>query len=195
MGRLVLASASPRRREILSALGVPFEVVVPEVEELAGGGEPQELVVENARRKARAGLVLAGAAPGDYVLGVDTDVVLDGRLLGKAADATGAKERLEVLSGRTHTVLSGMVVAGPGEEERSGVARSEVTFQALDEPTLELYLASGEWRDRAGAYAIQGLGAILVEQVEGDFSNVVGLPLRLLFSLLPAVIENPLDKP
>jgi septum formation protein len=195
MGRLVLASASPRRREILSALGVPFEVVLPEVEELAGGGEAQELVVENARRKARAGLALAGAAEGDYVLGVDTDVVLDGRLLGKAADAAGARERLETLSGRTHTVLSGMVVAGPGEEERSGVARSEVTFQALDEPTLELYLASGEWRDRAGAYAIQGLGAILVEQVEGDFSNVVGLPLRLLFSLLPAVIQNPLDKP
>jgi septum formation protein len=195
MGRLVLASASPRRREILSALGVPFEVVVPEVEELAGGGEPQELVVENARRKARAGLVLAGAAEGDHVLGVDTDVVLDGRLLGKAADAAGARERLEALSGRTHTVLSGMVVAGLGEDERSGVARSEVTFQALDEPTLELYLASGEWRDRAGAYAIQGLGAILVEQVEGDFSNVVGLPLRLLFSLLPAVIGYPLDKP
>jgi septum formation protein len=195
MGRLVLASASPRRREILGALGVPFEVVLPEVEELAGGGEPQELVVENARRKARAGLVLAGAAEGDHVLGVDTDVVLDGRLLGKAADAAGARERLEALSGRTHTVLSGMVVAGLGEDERSGVARSEVTFQALDEPTLELYLASGEWRDRAGAYAIQGLGAILVEQVEGDFSNVVGLPLRLLFSLLPAVIGYPLDKP
>ena len=194
MGRLVLASASPRRREILGALGVRFEVVLPEVEELAGGGEPQELVVENARRKARAGLVLAGAAEGDHVLGVDTDVVLDGRLLGKAADAAGARERLEALSGRTHTVLRGMVVAGV-EEERSGVARSEVTFQALDEPTLELYLASGEWRDRAGAYAIQGLGAVLVDQVEGDFSNVVGLPLRLLFSLLPAVIVNPRDKP
>jgi septum formation protein len=195
MGRLVLASASPRRREILTALGVPFEVVVPEVEELAGGGEPQDLVVENARRKARAGVALAGATEGDHILGVDTDVVLDGRLLGKAADAAGARERLEALSGRTHTVLSGMVVAGTGEEERSGIARSEVTFQALDEPTLELYLASGEWRDRAGAYAIQGLGALLVEQVEGDFSNVVGLPLRLLFSLLPAVIRNPRDKP
>jgi septum formation protein len=195
MGRLVLASASPRRREILTALGVPFEVVVPEVEELAGGGEPQDLVVENARRKARAGVALAGATEGDHILGVDTDVALDGRLLGKAADAAGARERLEALSGRTHTVLSGMVVAGTGEEERSGIARSEVTFQALDEPTLELYLASGEWRDRAGAYAIQGLGALLVEQVEGDFSNVVGLPLRLLFSLLPAVIRNPRDKP
>jgi septum formation protein len=195
MRRLVLASASPRRREILSALGVPFEVVLPEVEELARGGEPQELVVENARRKARAGLVLAGAAEGDHVLGVDTDVVLDGRLLGKAADAAGARERLGSLSGRAHTVLSGMVVAGVGEEERSGVARSEVTFQALDERILELYVASGEWRDRAGAYAIQGLGAVLVEQVEGDFSNVVGLPLRLLFSLLPALIENSIDKP
>ena len=184
---LVLASASPRRREILTALGIPFEVVVPEVEELRDG-RPEDVVVENARRKAAAGLEVAGE--GALTLGVDTEVILDGRLLGKAADRAEARERLEALAGRTHTVLSGVVIYGaplPGSErvERSGVARSEVTFRELDEATLETYVASGEWRDRAGAYAIQGLGSILVERVEGDFSNVVGLPVGLLLELAP----------
>jgi len=184
---LVLASASPRRREILTALGIPFEVVVPEVEELRDG-RPEDVVVENARRKAAAGLEAAGE--GALTLGVDTEVILDGRLLGKAADRAEARERLEALAGRTHTVLSGVVIYGaplPGSErvERSGVARSEVTFRELDEATLETYVASGEWRDRAGAYAIQGLGSILVERVQGDFSNVVGLPVRLLLELAP----------
>ena len=184
---LVLASASPRRREILTALGIPFEVVVPEVEELRDG-RPEDVVVENARRKAAAGLEAAGE--GALTLGVDTEVILDGRLLGKAADRAEARERLEALAGRTHTVLSGVVIYGaplPGSErvERSGVARSEVTFRELDEATLETYVASGEWRDRAGAYAIQGLGSVLVERVQGDFSNVVGLPVGLLLELAP----------
>jgi septum formation protein len=188
---LVLASASPRRREILTALGIPFEVVVPEVEELRDG-RPEDVVVENARRKAAAGLEAAGE--GALALGVDTEVILDGRLLGKAADRAEARERLEALAGRTHTVLSGVVIYGaplPGSErvERSGVARSEVTFRELDEATLETYVASGEWRDRAGAYAIQGLGSILVERVEGDFSNVVGLPVRLLLELAPELLD------
>jgi septum formation protein len=187
MSRLVLASASPRRREILAALGVDFEVVPPTVDELTAGAGPEQLVVENARRKANAGLTLSGAGEGDAVIGVDTEVVLEGRLLGKAGDIDGARERLEALSGRTHEVLSGLVVLRPGAGESSGVARSLVSFEALDEGTLDLYLASGEWRDRAGAYAIQGLGALLVAKVEGDFSNVVGLPLRLLFSLLPGI--------
>jgi septum formation protein len=187
--RLVLASASPRRREILSALRVPFEVVVPEVEELTDG-VPEEVVVENARRKAAAGL---RAAEGATALGVDTEVVLDGRLLGKAAGRTEARERLEALGGRTHTVLSGIVMQGAapsgGEPvERSGVALTEVTFRELDRTTLETYLASGEWQDRAGAYAIQGLGSILVARVEGDFSNVVGLPVRLLLQLAPELL-------
>ncbi len=198
--RLVLASASPRRREILSALRVPFEVVVPEVEELTDG-VPEEVVVENARRKAAAGLVAAGvvaesageASEGATALGVDTEVVLDGRLLGKAADRTEARERLEALGGRTHTVLSGIVLHGAARSggepvERAGVALTEVTFRELDPTTLETYLARGEWRDRAGAYAIQGLGSILVERVEGDFSNVVGLPVRLLLELAPELL-------
>ncbi len=182
---LILASASPRRREILGSLGVSFEVVVPEVEEITEG-DPAEVVTENARRKALAGL--EHARPGSLVLGVDTEVVLDGRVLGKASDPSGARARLRALSGRTHAVLSGVVLLGPageGSPERSGVSRSEVTFRELDEETVNSYLRSGEWRDRAGAYAIQGLGSTLIERVRGDFSNVVGLPVRLLLELAP----------
>jgi len=183
---LILASASPRRRQILTALGIEFEVVVPEVEELASG-DPEAVVLENARRKAAAGV--DAARRGAVVLAVDTDVALDGRILGKPDDRAGARERLEALAGRTHTVLSGVVLRGPEREgepsERSGVSRSQVSFAALDEPTVAMYLDSGEWRGRAGAYAIQGLGSLLVERVEGDFSNVVGLPLSLLFELAP----------
>jgi septum formation protein len=194
--KLILASASPRRREILSALRIPFDVVVPEHEELTEG-VPEEVVVENARRKAAAGLSAAeGAAESAIALGVDTEVVLDGRLLGKAAARTDARERLEALAGRTHTVLSGIVLHGGapsgGETiERSGVASTEVTFRELDRTTLETYLASGEWRDRAGAYAIQGLGSILIERTEGDLSNVIGLPVRLLLDLAPELLGPP----
>jgi septum formation protein len=149
------------------------------------------VVIENARWKATAGVEAATA--GDLVLGVDTDVVLDGELLGKASDEAEARARLEALSGRTHEVLSGLSLLGPIESgvepaERSGLARSLVTFRRLDPGILELYLASGEWRDRAGAYAIQGLGSILVERVEGDFSNVVGLPVSELVRLAPELL-------
>lgn len=194
---LILASASPRRRELLRSLGIEFEIVVPDTVEITEG-DPEQLVIENARRKARAGMdaVRVGrptAAPA-LVLGVDTEVVLDGRAVGKAADRGAALARLEALSARTHSVLSGVVVlarsGGGATEERSGVSRSEVTFRDLDAVTIERYLASGEWRDRAGAYAIQGLGSTLVERVEGDFSNVVGLPLRLLIELAPELLDG-----
>ena len=166
-----------------------FDIVVPEVEEVTEG-DPAEVVLENAERKARAGAVAAGEAV--IVLGVDTEVVLGGRILGKADSEAAARERLSELSGRTHTVLSGVVLLGPRDgEERRGVASSEVSFRALDERTLGMYLRSGEWRDRAGAYAIQGLGSMLVERVAGDFSNVVGLPLRLLAALAPELLETP----
>jgi septum formation protein len=177
-------------------------VVVPEVSELRDG-DPASVVLENARRKARAGRELAGAGKGVTVLGVDTDVALGDRLLGKPEDERGARERLEALSGRTHEVLSGVVALGTAREvepsraaeaasfggevpvERAAVATTEVTFSALDPATIELYLASEEWRARAGAYAIQGLGSILIESISGDFSNVVGLPVPTLIELLP----------
>ena len=188
--RLVLASASPRRREILTSLGIPFEVLVPGVEELADG-PPDEMVAENALRKARAGAALA---PDAIVLGADTDVVLDGRVLGKPADEDAARERLEALSGRTHEVLSGLAIAEPGGRERTALERSLVTFRTLDEETLELYLTSEEWRDRAGGYAIQGLGSILIESLQGDFSNVVGLPVGALLRMAPELSPNPKAK-
>jgi septum formation protein len=187
MPDLILASGSPRRREILELLGIDFEVVVTNVDEL-GAGDPEVVVIENARRKARAGRRMTGEAVPS--LGVDTDVALDDRLLGKPGDEAGARERLEALAGRTHRVLSGLVIvesAGGGAVpvERSGIAITEVTFRDLEPETIDLYLASGEWEDRAGAYAIQGLGSILVRALQGDFSNVVGLPIALLLQLAP----------
>lgn len=188
--RLVLASASPRRREILASLGIAFDVVVSGVEELAEG-EPAAVVVENALRKARA---VAAQEPGALILGADTDVVLDGRTLGKPDGEEAARERLEALSGRTHEVLSGLALVDPGGGERSGLERSLVTFRTIDPEAMELYLASGEWRDRAGGYAIQGLGSILIEKLEGDFSNVVGLPVGALLGLAPELSPNPKAK-
>jgi septum formation protein len=173
-------------------------VVVPEVDEVAAG-DPEGVVVENARRKAGAGL--AFAPEGAVVLGADTEVVLDGKVLGQASREEEARSYLEMLSGRTHTVLTGVTLLGPGSEgagqasgggapaERTGVARSEVTFRDLDRATVDLYLRSGEWRGRAGAYAIQGLGSILIEGLAGDFSNVVGLPVPLLLDLAPELFE------
>ncbi len=186
---LILASASPRRREILELLQVEFEVVPSGVVEVSEG-EPRQVVLENARRKAWAGWETSGGiAP---TLGVDTDVALGGRLLGKPENEEGARERLKALAGRTHQVLSGVVVIDrlPGQPEpavRAAVASTAVTFAALDDDTLAMYLASQEWRDRAGAYAIQGLGSILIERIVGDFSNVVGLPVPTLLALLPAL--------
>jgi septum formation protein len=164
-----------------------FDVVMPEVEEIQEG-EPEQVVVENARRKARA--VMSSVGAGATVLGADTEVVLDGRLLGKAADESEARSHLESLSGSAHEVLGGLVLLTVGGGERSGVAETSVTFKQLDDATLDLYIASGEWRDRAGAYAIQGLGSILIERMEGDFSNVVGLPVGLLLELAPELVRS-----
>ena len=177
---------------MLELLEIEFEVLPMGVQEVREG-EPREVVLENARRKAWAGWKASGA--GATVLGVDTDVALDGRTLGKPADVGDARLRLEALSGRTHEVLSGVVVLEPvaGEDEpceRSAVALSEVTFRRLTEDSLDRYLASGEWQDRAGAYAIQGLGSTLIARVEGDFSNVVGLPVPTLVELLPDLFRN-----
>jgi septum formation protein len=160
---------------------------VPDVPELRSG-DPDLVVIENARRKAHAGRAEAGGE--GLTLGVDTDVEIDGRLLGKADDETGARERLETLSGRTHQVLSGVVMLDTALDdvipvERSGIARTQVTFRDLGIEEIDRYVASGEWRDRAGAYAIQGLGSILIAAIEGDFSNIVGLPVRTLLELAP----------
>ena len=176
---LVLASRSPRRRAILEQLGVEFRVEVPEVEELSER-EPRELVRENALRKARA-------VEGERVLGVDTAVVLDGRAFGKPRDAAEAERFLRALSGRDHQVMSGAAILEAGAEA-SAVAVTRVRFRELDERTIEWYLSRGEWGDCAGGYAIQGKGAALVEEIEGDYWNVVGLPVPLLLHMVPDLL-------
>jgi len=180
---VVLASGSPQRREILSKLGVDFELVVPGVEEL-DDGDPARLVVENARRKARA-----VGRPGSVVIACDTDVVLDGDVLGKPADEIEAREYLDRMSGRAHEVLSGLVVLD-GSQERSGLERSAVVFKQLSDEDKERYVRFGEWRGRSGGYAIQTLGSTLVERVEGSVSNVVGLPVGLLLELAPRLFAS-----
>jgi septum formation protein len=174
--RLILASRSPQRRAILEQVGIDFEVVVPDVEELSEG-EPGAVVVENALRKARA-------VGGEVVLGCDTEVVLDGRVYGKPRDEAEAERFLRELSGREHQVVSGVALI-EGGEETTAIARTGVVFRELDEPTLRWYLGGGEWRERAGGYAIQAMGAALVERIDGDYLNVVGLPLATLLGLKP----------
>ena len=171
---LILASTSPRRREILEQLRIPFDIVVPSYEEK--DGDP----VAHALGKARSVRAVAGDRP---VLGCDTEVVCGGRVFGKPADSSDAEQMLENLGGQTHEVVSGLALLTPAwEEVHREVTR--VTFRPLDARDLAHYVASGEWEGRAGAYAIQGLGASLVERVEGDYLNVVGLPAALLVRLL-----------
>jgi septum formation protein len=130
----------------------------------------------------------AVVAPGALVVACDTDVVLDGKALGKPADEIEAREYLDRMSGRAHEVLSGLVIL-EGEEERSGLERTSVHFKELSEAEKERYVAFGEWKGRSGGYAIQTLGSTLVERVEGSVSNVVGLPVGLLFELAPGLVE------
>ncbi|HET8976338.1 MAG TPA: Maf family protein [Solirubrobacterales bacterium] len=184
---MVLASRSPQRRALLAGLGVEFDTAEPMIEELTEG-DPRELVLENARWKAAA--VAATAKPGTLVIAGDTEVVLDGAALGQPRDADEAREMLGRLSGREHEVLGGLALLGPEQEEgrprtREGFAATTVRFRELDDVLLGAYLASGEWEGRAGSYAIQGLGSALVAGVEGDVSNVIGLPIPLLLELEP----------
>jgi septum formation protein len=175
---LTLASTSPQRRAILEQLAIPFEAVVPVyVEDDPPDADPEELVRRHAEGKARSVHV-----DGRITLGVDTTVVLDGRIYGKASDPADATRMLEELSGRTHTVVSGVCLLGEGDVVAH--ERTDVTFRLLAPETVSAYVASGEWEGRAGAYAIQGLGGRLVERIEGDYLNVVGLPGALLVSLL-----------
>jgi septum formation protein len=179
--RLLLASTSPQRRAILAQLGIPFDAVAPNyVEHDPPDGDPARLVRAHALGKARSVAAEAGDRP---VLGVDTTVALDGRIYAKPANAGEAERMLEELSGRTHAVVSGLALVTRGWEHVEDAA-TLVTFRALTPRDLANYVAAGEWEGRAGGYAIQGLGAALVELVEGDYLNVVGLPASLLVRLL-----------
>jgi septum formation protein len=186
--RLVLASASPQRRALLERLGVEFALAPQEVQELEAG-DPFEVVRENALRKARAARA-AGAA--GTVLGCDTVVALDGEIYGKPADEAEARETLRALAGATHEVLGGIALVD-GEQERTGVERTEVAFRGFTDGLIDWYLALGEWRGRAGGYAIQGAGAALVRCVRGDYENVVGLPLGMLLEMYPQLLGRETD--
>jgi septum formation protein len=180
---LVLASSSPQRRTILEQLGVAFTVTPADVEEYAAG-EPHAVTELNALRKAKA-----VASAGTVTLGVDTVVALDDRIFGKPRDAPQARATLRRLGGRTHEVVSGMAVIEDGGEPRTATAVTEVTFRELDDAWLTWYVGTEEWRGRAGGYAVQGAGQALVTRIDGEHSNVVGLPVGLLLALLPDLLD------
>ncbi|TDY65131.1 septum formation protein [Aminivibrio pyruvatiphilus] len=187
MGRpleLVLASGSPRRRELLSSLGWTFSVLVPSVDEsLLPGESPGEAVKRLSREKAETA---AKECPGRWVVAADTVVAIGDRILGKPSSREEALEMLTVLNGRTHSVFTGVTVDSPRGKE-TAAERTDVVFRELPEDALRAYAASGEGDDKAGAYAIQGLGALLVDSIRGDYFNVVGLPLCRLSRMLESL--------
>ena len=181
MKPIVLASGSPRRKQLLEMLRIPFRVIAPDVDEhVLPGEKPDAYVTRLSRAKAQAVVALAA---GDVVLAADTTVVIDNEILGKPVSPEDAVRMLERLQGRTHQVLTSVAVAESGRLDQA-LDVSRVIFRPNDRSTLEAYVATGEPLDKAGAYAIQGLGAPLIERVEGDFFGVMGLPLRLALDLL-----------
>lgn len=180
----MLASASPRRRELLAQLDVAFDVAAPDVDETPRDGEqPAELVRRLARDKAAA---VARARPDAVVVAADTVVDVDGVGLGKPASDDEARRMLRLLSARRHLVHTGVAVAAGARVAVTEVITTAVEFVALTEATVDWYVATGEPRDKAGAYAIQGHGGVLVRRIEGSTSNVVGLPLAELATMLAA---------
>ena len=178
---LLLASTSPQRKAILEQLHIPFDVVAPNYDEdTSGDADAVQIVREHALGKARS---VVDQAEGRPVLGVDTAVVLEGRIFGKPETAGDAEQMLEELSGKTHVVVSGLCLLTPGWEDVEHEA-TQVAFRELAPRELGTYVATGEWKGRAGAYAIQGRGASLVRGIDGDYLNVVGLPVALLVRLL-----------
>jgi septum formation protein len=180
--RLVLASASPRRAEILRAVGWEFEAVAANIDESQRAGESARDYVERlAREKAQT---VAGSRLFGLVLGADTVVVVDGAILGKPRDDEDARRMLRLLRGRWHEVLTGVALVR-AEDGRAAVAREEtrVRFAEMSDEEIEWYVATGETADKAGAYAVQGRAALFVEGIEGDYWNVVGLPVRLVYEL------------
>jgi septum formation protein len=193
---IVLASASPRRQELLRSAGIPFTVQPADINETPLAGEsPRECAERLAREKAQA---VFQDSPQQWVLGADTIVVVDGIILGKPRDAEDAARMLRLLSGRTHAVITGVCVVGPvvsGESVASGQwsvaskikTASEttlVTFCELSDDEIGFYVTTGEPMDKAGAYAIQGVASRWIPRIEGDYSNVVGLPVALVYRML-----------
>ena len=180
--KIILASASPRRRELLKLVGIEHEVKPADIDESVRDGEkPHDYAERLAREKAE--LVNNGANPDQIVIGADTTVVVDDEMLGKPGDAGEAEVMLGKLSGRTHTVITAVAVCRSGETW-SSVEEVEVTFRKLSSGEIKSYIATGEPMDKAGAYGIQGFGATIVDRIEGDYFAVMGLPLARLVRLL-----------
>ena len=177
---LILASSSPRRRELMGYTGIPFEVKTLDAEETKEGA-PQALVMENARRKAQA---VWDRNPGRTVLGADTVVYLNGRVLGKPRGREEAREMLRCICGTWHTVYTGVCVVRSDGRADTRYDESRVLMSDMDEATVEKYVSTGEPMDKAGAYALQGIGGMFVERVEGSYSNVIGLPMALVRKML-----------
>jgi len=199
MSRLVLASRSPRRKALLERLGLPIEIAPAEVDESRRPGEPprwhvRRLASEKARKVAKT---LSGEGPA-FVIGADTEVVVDGEVLGKPADLPDARRMLRLLSGRRHEVITGYAVlpaAGPAKARGvTGVVSTQVEFKKLDDEEIDAYLSTGEPMHKAGAYAIQGVGSFLVRRIRGSHSNVIGLPVCEVMEALRALgaIRSPI---
>jgi septum formation protein len=190
--RLVLASSSPRRAEILAALGIPFEISPADIPEILVAGETgSEAAARLAREKAAAAAV---RHPGEWILAADTLVLVDSVVLGKPADEPSAREMLRLLSGREHRVVTAVHLRKGSADGTGEIEESRVRIAPMTDEEIRWYVATGEPRDKAGAYAVQGLGARFVESVDGSFSNVMGLPARTVYRLLREALDPDLAR-
>ena len=189
--RFVLASASPRRRELLASIQLEFDVIPSHIPEVRGDGEsPEEYVARLSREKAEA---IASEHRDRWVIAADTTVLLGEELLEKPADANDAKRMLATIAGKTHVVYTGVTLRNVAREWRDTlVAESEVRMLPLTEGEIAWYVATGEPLDKAGAYAVQGIGAMFIDSIHGSYTNVVGLPLATLFRMLRKAGIDPL---
>jgi len=181
--KLLLASGSPRRAEILNSVGWPFEKAVPDVDEsLIEGESPEDYVQRLAVSKAET---VVAEYPNELILAADTTVVIDGQIIGKPVDLADARRMIAMLSGNWHEVLTGVAVANNGET-RVGLQRTCVKFAAMNDAEIDFLVRSGDPLDKAGAYAVQAQAALFIEGIEGDYWNVVGLPISLVYRLINA---------
>lgn len=179
--KLILASSSPRRKELLDAVGWPYEAIVAGIDESVRANEaPADYVQRLARSKAEA---VAARLESGLVLGADTTVVIDNQILGQPVDDDDARRMLNLLSGRWHEVLTGVAAIRIGSETRVAHESTRVRFAEMSAREIDWYVATGEARGKAGAYGIQGAAGLFIEQIEGDYFNIVGLPIRLVYEL------------
>ena len=191
MQKIILASGSPRRRELLTQIGMPFEVITSDVKEVTTATQPDEIVKELSKIKAEAVKQLCKEKGETYqdavILGADTIVAYQGRILGKPEDEAAASEMLQMLSGHVHQVYTGvcMVERKDGELDcHTFFEQTDVKMYPISQAQIDAYIASGESMDKAGSYGIQGLGAVFVESIHGDYNNVVGLPVSRVWQYL-----------